>query len=273
MFKKHKKLIIIVSGALIVLMVVFFSFGDSNITFVENFVGTATKPITSFFSNTFDSIGGLFFSTSKENEILTEENAQLKREIQQLEEAQSENDRLRELLNYQEEGAQYEYVSTSVMAKTGNYAFNSFTISIGKSQGVDVGMPVVSKDGLIGKIEESGTTWSKVTSIIDPTSSVSALVERTRDNGTIKGYLNTDTLEYTLMMEFLPADTQIAPGDKIITSGLEGIYPKGLVVGTVSEVITNDDGGKSAIVTPVTDFERIEDVMVIKSNSNKDFLG
>ena len=184
----------------------------------------------------------------------------------------NENKRLKELVNYQAANGDYEYITANVMSRSGNYFFSTFTIGVGKSSGVDTGMPVVSGNGLVGKVYEAGATWSKVISIIDSSSAVSALIERTRDNGTIKGRLDNDGKSFELYMEHLPVDSAVQPGDSVITSGLGGTYPKGIVIGTVGEVEQRNDGGKTVIINPASDFLRIEEVMVIKSSQNKNFL-
>lgn len=270
--KRYKKLITAILMIVVLTTAVVFTTGDGKISFGENLVGTAFKPVTSFFSNTYSAISGFFFSTKKENDVLKAENTDLKKDVATLSETLNENKRLKELVNYQVANAEYEYVTANVTARSGNYFFSTFTIGVGKSSGVDVGMPVVSGDGLVGKVYESGATWSKVVSIIDTGSSVSALIERTRDNGTIKGSIDTEGKSFELYMEHMPVDSAVQPGDSVITSGLGGTYPKGIVVGTVGEVEQRNDGGKTVVINPASDFLRIEEVMVIKSSQNKNFL-
>ena len=271
-FKKYRRLFVAIIIFLVLLITIVFTTGDGKISFGENLIGTALKPITSFVSETFSAISNFFFSTQKENDVLRAENNELKKDAAALSETLNENSRLRELVNYQVANGDYEYVTAKVTARSGNYFFATFTIGAGKSSGIDVGMPVVGADGLIGKVSEAGATWSKVVSIIDSSSSVSALIERTRDNGTIKGTLNMETHSFELSMEHMPVDSAVQPGDSVVTSGLGGIYPKGIVIGTVGEVEQRNDGSKSVLIYPASDFLRIEEVMVIKSTQNKNFL-
>lgn len=271
-FNRYKRLIIAAIVLLVLILTILTTTGDEEISFGENLVGTAFKPITSFFSDTISGVSNFFFSTEKENDVLRSENNELKKDVAQLSETLNENSRLRELVNYQAQNDDFEYVTAGVTARSGNYFFATFTIGAGKSTGIDVGMPVVSADGLIGKVYEAGATWSKVVSIIDTSSSVSALIERTRDNGTIKGMVNNETHSFELYMEHLPVDSAVQPGDSVITSGLGGVYPKGIVIGTVGEVEQKNDGSKTVTINPSSDFLRIEEVMVIKSSQNKNFL-
>lgn len=271
-FRKYRRLIIAIVILLVLIITVIVSTGDRNISFGENLIGTVTKPVTSFFSNTFSSVNNFFFSKSKENDVLRAENNELKKDVATLSETLNENKRLKELVNYQSANGEYEYVSAGVTARSGNYFFSTFTIGVGKSSGVDAGMPVVSGNGLIGKVYEAGATWSKVISITDSTSSVSAIIERTRDSGTVKSGISSDGKTFELYMEHMPLDSSVQPGDSVITSGLGGTYPKGIVIGTVGEVEQSNNGDKVVTIKPTSDFLRIEEVMVIKSSANKNFL-
>ena len=270
--KKYRKIWIPAVTVVVFAGFIFTTTGDNKVTLGENLIGTVTKPFTSLFSNTFGKVTDFFYDYEKENSVLAQENATLKQNAVLLDETIAENKRLKELLNYQEQNQTFEYLTTDVTAKSGNYLFSSFTIGAGKSSNVMAGMPVISKDGLIGKVTESGATWSKVTSIIDSSSSVSAIVERTRDSGTVVGEIDTVNRKFSLKMEHLPIDTTIQPGDKIITSGLGGNYPKGIEIGIVSEVEEVSDGSKNVTITPSADFSRMEEVMIIMASNNKNFL-
>ena len=125
-------------------------------------------------------------------------------------------------------------------------------------------MPVISADGLVGVVTEVGANWCKVTSIIDPDMAVPVMIERTRDGCMVRGVLDTTAKEKQLELYYLPADrTDLMPGDVIMTSGIGGIYPKGIRIGTVKEVMTSTGSGVNAIVTPAADFLHLEEVMVI----------
>lgn len=267
---KHKKGLIVILVALILIGTTWFTIGRGN-TLGENFLGTVTRPITGFFNG----IGNFFGNLGKdpETKVVKEENEKLRRDNIELDELKAENDRLKGLLEYKEKNTVYEYQTAKISARSSNYWFNMFTISSGKSSGIVEGMPVVSSKGLVGKVSEVGATWSKVTSIIDSTSAVSAMVERTRDNGTIKSTLDTSKGSYQLTLEHLPTDSNVQPGDNIITSGLGGTYPKGILIGHVSEVEQQSDGSKIVKIEPVTDFKKLEEIMIIKSRNASDLLG
>src|SRR5699024_8761091 len=127
------------------------------------------------------------------------------------------------------------------------------------------GMAVVNGDGLIGRVYETGLNYAKVLTIIDPRSSLGCLVQRTRDNGILRGGISDADDEAQCYVYYLPNVNNIMPGDEIVTSGTDQIYPKGIAVGTVTE-LSLDAGseGNYAIVTPSVDFLHIEEVLVLR---------
>lgn len=116
-------------------------------------------------------------------------------------------------------------------------------------------MSVVCADGLVGRIIEVGANWSKVTAIIDASSEVSVMVERTRDIGVVRGAFSTAD-DNQLELYYLPSGFDLVPGDRIVTSGMSSIFPKSIVVGTVSEVTRRSAEGtqSNAIIEPAVDF-------------------
>lgn len=272
-FKKHKKAVLISTVVLVLLGCIVLTSGGGKLSVGENFFGTVTKPFTSVFNGVMNFFGGSVSGKKNEIQLLREENQQLKQDVSALEDLTAENNRLKGLLNYQESNPDYEYVTVGVTARSGNYWFNTFTIGQGKSSGISVNMPVVGQNGLVGKVTEVGATFAKVTSLIDTSSSVSAMVERTRDNGTVKGEMETASSSFVLTLQHLPVDSSVQPGDRIITSGLGGVYPKGILIGTVSEVQNQPDGGKLVRIEPATDFLHLEEVMVMKSRTGENLLG
>lgn len=180
------------------------------------------------------------------------------------EELAAENERLRELLAYKQTNVNKELKVAQIIGKEPGNWFEVFTINVGAGDGVAVGMPVVTPDGLVGRVEEVGLGWAKVMSIIDVRSSVSAIMERTRDTGVVKGTIGSDDLSATLTMNYLPLDTDIIEGDTVLTSGYDEVYPKGLIIGSVTSS-QDQSGGKLVSVDPSVDFRRLEEVMVLIS--------
>ena len=134
------------------------------------------------------------------------------------------------------------------------------TINVGSLQGVDVGMPVVSGGaGFVGRISEVGPRTSEVQLLTDADSAVAALLQTSRVTGLVVGQPDG-----TLRMEYIPQEERIDVGDIVLTSGLGGVLPKGLVVGQVTEVVQMDYAlFQSAVVRPAIDLSRLELVLVI----------
>jgi rod shape-determining protein MreC len=155
-----------------------------------------------------------------------------------------------------------------IVAKNPGIWFESFTINVGSADGIAVDMPVVTPDGVVGRIEEVGLNWAKVMTIIDGRSGISTIVERTRDVGSLRGRMENDPADPLLDMDFLPIDTDIQVGDNILTSGIGGIYPKGLMIGSVVEA-GEESNQKKVVVKSAADFRSLEEVMVMVDTGEK----
>jgi rod shape-determining protein MreC len=270
---KNKPLIITIISLVVLIVLVLITSGDRTVSWIESAAGAIFSPVQSFASSVSSGIVKFFselFNTTdldRENEQLKARIATLEVEVAQLNELKKENERLKELLSYAEETINDEYVTARVIANSGNVWFDTFTLNAGREHGVSVGDPVVNNQGLVGIVSEVGATWCKVRGIIDPQASVGVLVERTRDNGFVRGVLASGKDGNMVELYFLPSGSDLIPGDKIITNGLGSEkIPKGLVIGTVSEVMRVSGMGTNeanAIITPAVDFAHIEDVIII----------
>ena len=177
------------------------------------------------------------------------------------------NARLRNLLDFQKNIAEL-VVPAEVIGKDPSAWFNTVIIDKGKTDGLTKGLPVVMPQGIAGQVVEAANHYSKVMLIIDRNSAVDALVQRTRARGVIKGE-STDQcrLDYVLRKK------DVRVGDIIVTSGLDGIYPKGLRIGIVSEVVDHDaDIFHEVILTPFVDFEKLEEVLVVLDIQKHEFV-
>ena len=228
---------------------------------VQNAVASATAWARSFARSIRDR-GAL----KQDNEDLILENMTLQYRVSQLEEAEQENARLRALLAAQSTYEELAPLYARVIAKGAGPWFDTFSINRGQLQGVTVGMAVVTGDGLVGRVYEAGLNYAKVLTVIDSRSSIACLIERTRDNGVLTGQLSADGSGDLCYMYYLPAVNSVMPGDVVITSGLDGSFPKGLRVGTVAEVSRETDTAtRYIVVSPLVDFNHIEEVLVLRT--------
>ena len=235
--------------------------------------GEVTAPLESGAASVSTGIGDWFLGLIGQSSLQVE-NAQLREYIAQLEgqlalngDLQKENERLKEALNFYEDNPEYELVTARVTAKSSSYWFETFVISAGRNQGIAVDMVVLAPQGLVGRVVEVGGNWSKVMSIIDSESSVSALIERTRDTGIVRGTSEVESGEARCNMFYLPLDNDLVPGDRVLTSGLGGVFPKGIVIGEVIEVSRDTSStDRIAVIETAVDFSKLEEVMVLTNS-------
>ena len=269
-FWKNRPLLIAVILIIILFVLLFATAGTSGEGGTQSVIGGIFAPMQEGLYNFTASIGDFFsnlFSTTdldKENLELKQKVAELESKLQDYENIASENERLKELLNVVDSVGDYEIVTARVIGKNPGVWFREFTINAGRNQGVEKDMIVLTKDGLMGRVISSADSYAKVMTLIDLESGVPALVERTRQNGVVKLKGGIEDSGDALEMYYLPIDAAVVPGDKILTSGIGGVYPKGLIIGTVTEVSAESGTEKRVTVKSAVDFERMEEVMVIK---------
>ena len=211
----------------------------------------------------------------QDNTDLKEENAALKKQLAEMEAAirqaekdSAENERLKQLLGLkaQRPDLTSDLQAAMITEHTVTNWTSSLTIDKGTRHGLEVNDCVISETGaLVGLISEVGTNWATVLTLVDTDTSLGAQVFRTNDLGLAQGNFSLMG-EKRLRLEYLPADCSLLGGDLVVTSGLGGFYPAGLVIGSVAEVQQDDSGATSyAILTPAVNFDELSEVFVIRS--------
>lgn len=162
----------------------------------------------------------------------------------------------------------FESVPAPVIARDPAGVLHSIVLGIGSDDGVKVGHVVLSDQGLVGRVSEVGTNYSKILLVTDSSSIVSALVQGSRATGIVRGQFGD-----SLIMDWLLQTEPVKEGDVVITAGLgigdelRSLYPKGLVIGTIAQVKTAEAAAYNrAIITPAVDLRRLEHVLVVKTN-------
>lgn len=162
----------------------------------------------------------------------------------------------------------FESVPAPVIARDPTGVLHSIVLGLGTDDGVKVGHVVLSDQGLVGRVSEVGTNYSKVLLVTDSSSIVSALVQGSRATGIVRGQFGD-----SLIMDWLLQTEPVKEGDVVITAGLgigdelRSLYPKGLVIGTIAQVKTAEAAAYNrAIITPAVDLRRLEHVLVVKTN-------
>ncbi len=200
----------------------------------------------------------LLFSAQANNRDLALENRRLLNEIASFQEVARENERLRQLVEFNNplEGKK---VVAQVIAQDVSPEFRMIRINKGQQQGVTVGMAVIALEGIVGRVIRTGKDFSDVLSLLDSSSAVDSLLQRNRVRGVIEG--QGDQL---LSMKYLRRTDDVQEGDMIVSSGIGGLFPKGLTIGKVVSVKKKNFGISQTVeVAPTVDFNRLEEVTVI----------
>jgi rod shape-determining protein MreC len=199
----------------------------------------------------------------QENQTLRSENEELRHVVFQLTEKAAENERLKSMLEFRTKSVAYQMKAATVIGRDPGILNYSILINQGTNDGVRVNMPVVTHQGLVGHVMEVFSGTAKVRLLVDTGSSAAAMIQRpqSRAVGIVEGNPSKVSI---LRMRNVMRDGDVIQGDKIMTSGLGGIYPKGLLIGEVADVV-DDEGGllKTAIIKPALDFSRLEEVLII----------
>jgi rod shape-determining protein MreC len=269
MNERYKKVIITVVGIILILLMVLSFGGRDRVTVIESQLGSIFIPVQRFLTNIGNYIDEKtepiinVLNYKELNEDLTKENEFLKEQIVGLTMSQKEIEELRQLksaLKYVDSTQLDSIVSANVIAKDIGNWYNMFTIDVGYNQGVTKNSTVINGKGLVGLVYEVGEKWSKVIAIIDHKSSVGFEMLRVSNDyvGTLSG-----TTNYELIGELFDPKANVNVDEYIVTSGL-GMYPKGILVGKIYEVIEDRDQLLKRIkVMPAVDFKKIDKVMVI----------
>ena len=276
-FFRSRGFVILLAVIAVLAILIAVTYDRVQVSFIEDAVNSVLSPIQSFSVKASNSIIDFFervFSSTdldKENEQLKVQLAQYEIIENELNTLREENERLKGLLNYTEITQNYTYVTARVIGKSQGVWFSEFTVNAGRNDGVMENQAVVNSKGLVGRVSSVSANTCKVTSIIDSTSDVSVMVERTRDYGFARGILNVDEKE-KLELYYLPSGYDLVPGDNILTSGIGGIFPKGIAIGTVTEVsrANEDTEDRNAIIQPAVDFLRLEEVMIVNMEEQEE---
>jgi rod shape-determining protein MreC len=195
---------------------------------------------------------------NKENKFLLTENMKLRHEIDTLREVSIENLRLRKLLLFKEKISPF-MIPAEIISKDASTEFKTMRINKGEEDGIKIMMPVVNYEGVVGRVISTTGRYSDVLIITDPNFAVDALVQRSRTRGIVEG-----KSQDTCMMKYLNRLDDIQVGDKIITSGLGGYFPKGQLVGEVKSVKRKRYGITQDVeVKPSVNFDKLEEVFVV----------
>jgi len=251
--------------SLLVCFILLFGSISGRLGGVENILSTPLQFISTFFNQAARSINDIF-SNFSDNQTLRERNAELEEalarsqaELVELREIASDAARLAELLDYVSATDNQETLTAEVIGYDQNSLIRTIIINKGARDGVAVGMPVVTKQGLVGRIIDVTALAARVLLITDPSSSVSARLQTSRAQGIVQGRLTGN-----LRMGLIPLEASVEVGDVVLTSGLGGNFPPDIVIGQVTSVRQFEfELNQEAEVRSLVSFDTLEFVLVV----------
>lgn len=202
---------------------------------------------------------------SNENEELKKQIELLKTDNQRLMQIEEEALRMKELLQMKDKYPDYTYIGANVIAKSDGNWFSSFTIDKGSQDGIAKDMNVIAQGGLVGIIADVGLSWATVRTIIDDTSAVSGLIQGPDAHCILSGDLTTMDQNMIPIKNIVDNKKAAKVGDTVITSQISTKFLPGLLIGTIKSIDEDPNNlTRSGFVTPVVDFNKIDEVLIIQ---------
>lgn len=270
-FFLNKRLILLLVSIIILVALIGFFLKDRELTWPEQFLKDTTGFVQLIFHKPAQLVAGFFENvndirnTYKENKLLKarlEEYVTLEAQVQTL---KKENERLRALLNKKESLRDFIPIQATVIGRNPDRWQETIIVNKGEQHGVKKDMAVITPEGLVGKVQHASqfTSTVQLLSALDQTNRISAYVQGNENVfGLIEGY---DEKRRALLLKRIPFDAKIEKKQKVLTSGLGGVFPKGLPIGEVMEVVPDQYGlTKMVYVKPAANFYDIDDVIIVK---------
>ncbi len=263
--KKHQPLIIACLLVVISLIILSYSVKQpTSVGFFRELILETAAPLAGMITVSFKDIAGvwkryiLLVGLEDENGRLKRDNALLIQEINRYREGYLENIRLQKLLSLKER-TNHHTIAATVIGKDQTSIVKTILINKGTSHGLRLDLPVIADQGVVGRIVETSAHVSRVLLLIDENSNSDALIQESRIQGILQGAASLGC-----SLKYVPKTETVSVGNIVVTSGLSGLFPKGLLLGVVKNVEKTDSGLFQQIaVAPFVDFSKLEEVMVI----------
>lgn len=262
---KRFKIFLGVLAALLVLIICSATIGSTSsgvlsvvLSPVQKLSSWITNSATGFFSNIANS-----GKNASENEQLKEQIASLREQLIDYDNTKTENEQLKEMLGLKNDNKDYDYAAASVIGRDSDDRYGSFQIDKGSLNGVELYDPVITRDGLVGYVSKLSPTTARVSTILGTDINVGAYGLYSGETGVVTGDASL-AAKGQCKLKYLLRDSAMAKSELVATTGLSGIFPKGLVIGTVQEVVP-EAGGTSvyAVIEPAAQITDIQSVFVI----------
>lgn len=258
---------IVITVIILIILVVFSNTNSEKFSIIENFANAIVMPIENgltYLKNKLNNNNSFFENVDKlksENESLKQKNSELEQQMREFEIMKNENEQLKQELNLAEKYGEYTTVPGMIISRDISNYSKTLVINIGSDNGIKEKMTVIADEGLVGYIVSTTAKTAKVQTIVDSASATSCLASSTRDTMICKGTIENKSI---LSASNIATDARIIQGDSVETSGLGGIYLKGIHVGKIKKV--NEGTNKTdsyATIEAAVEFEKLETVLVI----------
>lgn len=241
-----------------------------DLSFIEKVVYTVSRPVELAFNLVTHQSSGLVNSyidlrgAREEARQLKEENSRLSVQMQMLKEVEKENERLQKLLNFVRQ-VNLKFVSGQVHSADPSFLYQSIRLNRGETDGVLPGMAVVAAEGAVGVVMRTLKSYSDVLLLNDPNSNLDVIVARNRRRGMLEG-----SSSQGMIFKYADRGSRVIVGDEILTSGLTGPFPRGIVVGKVSRIRVEPDGVSQLIeVEPAVNFAEVAEALILLRSSRE----
>lgn len=275
MYKDKKKGVIgiVITIIILIILVVLTNSNVNQISYIENICNVFVMPIQNGFTYIKNKVTGnnTFFDDVEqlktENEELKKKNSELEQSLRELEIIKAENDTLKEYVNLKDKYQDFETIPADVINRDISNYSSIIVINVGSKDGIKEDMTVIADNGLVGHVISVTDNTAKVQTIVDTGTAVTSKISTTEDTIIVQGTLDSKSM---LKASFIPTDAVVLQGDSVETSGIGGIYPKGIHIGTIKEVVnTNNPTERYATVETAVDFTKLNTVLVITNNVKK----
>lgn len=265
--KKRGIVGVIITILILIILVVFTNTDSEKISMIENFANNLVMPIENgltYLKNKINNNNKFFENIEQlksENELLQKKNSELEQQLREYEIIKNENEQLKTQLNLAEKYGEFTTIPGTIISRDISNYSKTLVINVGSDNGIKENMTVIADKGLVGYVVSTTNKTSKIQTIIDSASATSCLASSTRDTMICKGTIENKNV---LSASNIATDARIIQGDSVETSGLGGIYVKGIHVGTIKKV--NEGSNKTdsyATIETAVDFNKLEIVLVI----------
>lgn len=268
-FKRKIFTVLLVATIVVIVLMIISTVQGEKTDIVTNGTGIVVSSSTGVITKTGNSIYQFLDNIINADKLqgeLSESRRQiaiLEKETRDITVLKNENQRLRELLDFKNQKVDYKSVAAEITARNPGNWYTDFTINKGTDSGITKNCPVIIDKGLVGYVSEVGKTWAKVVTLIDYGTSIGCIIERSGDMAISEG--DIELMEsHCCRVSYIAKDAGVVIGDYVETSGVGSIYPKGILIGKIIDIMPDLQGlYHNAIVETAVRIDRLREVLVI----------